>query len=92
MGLTACVTYPLDLINTRLSSDMSKSGSTRLYKTTFDCFNQTNINEGTRFGLFKGVELAVAGSALRAMLTLPIYDLFRSKSNSLEGINQKYYD
>ena len=79
MGLTAMITYPLDLINTRLASDMSKNGATRLYKTTFDCFNQTNISSATmKEGLYRGVELAVAGSAIRAMLTLPVYDLFRS--------------
>jgi len=80
MGVTAALTYPLDLIHTRLSSDMTKKGETRLFTTTFDCFNRTNIDEGFRKGLYKGYELCIASSVARSMLTLPIYDTMRSDS------------
>ena len=80
MGITAGLTYPFDLINTRLASDMTKKGSTRLFTTTFDCFNRTNIDEGFKKGLYKGLDLCVVSSALRAAITLPLLDVLRSKS------------
>ena len=70
-------TYPFDLFHTRTAVDMTTKGNTRLYKTTFEVFNRTNMDEG-RLGLYKGVEYAVASSVLRAMLTLPAYDLVKS--------------
>jgi len=82
MGLTAAFVYPLDLINTRIASDMSKSGQPRLFKTTFDCFNRTNIDEGFRAGLYKGLELSIAASAIRSLLALPLYDAVRNQSSS----------
>ena len=75
MGVTAAFTYPLDLIHTRLTSDMSKQGQSRLFKTTFDCFNRTNIDEGFKKGLYKGIELSVTASILRAAMTLPLYNI-----------------
>lgn len=78
MGITAAITYPFDLIHTRLAADMSKKDQTRLYKTTFDCFNRTNIDEGFRNGLYKGLELSVLSSAMRTMLTLPLLDIVRA--------------
>ena len=77
MGLTAGLTYPLDLIHTRLTSDMSKSGQSRLFKTTFDCFNRTNIDEGFKKGLYKGLDLSVTASVFRAGLTMPLYNVMR---------------
>ena len=60
-GLNLLMCYPLDLIHTRTSGDMSKKGTTRLYQTTFDCFNRTNLEE-TRIGLYKGYEIAYAAA------------------------------
>lgn len=80
MGITAFVTYPLDLIHTRLVADMSGKNDRRLFATTFDCFNRTNIDEGFRAGIYKGVEISMAGSALRAGLSLPVYNLINSES------------
>ena len=57
MGLSALLTYPLDLIHTRTTSDLSKKGHPRLFKTTFDCFNRTHLDEG-RSGLYKGVSVS----------------------------------
>ena len=78
MGITAMLTYPFDLINTRLSSDMTKSGQPRLFKTTFDCFNRTNIDEGFRKGVYKGIEICMVSSFIRSLLTLPVYDLVKT--------------
>ena len=57
MGITAALTYPFDLFQTRLSSDISPRGKPRLYASTFDCFSQTNVHEGFRKGLYKGLDL-----------------------------------
>ena len=54
IGITTALTYPLDLIHTRLSSDMTPKGNRRIYNTTFDCFSSTNIDEGFKQGLYKG--------------------------------------
>lgn len=75
MGLTAMLTYPLDLIHTRLATDMTQKQQIRPYVTTFDCFNRTNINEGFKAGLYKGIEFSVASSAIRALICLPLYDI-----------------
>ena len=48
--------------------------------TTFDCFNRTNIDEGFKTGLYKGWQIAIAGSIMRSMLTLPVIDAVRSIS------------
>jgi Mitochondrial carrier protein len=66
-GLTLGLSYPFDLIHTRTSADMTKKNTTRLYTTTFDCFNRTNLEEG-RWGLYKGAEIALASSLLRSIL------------------------
>jgi hypothetical protein len=76
MGVTTLFTYPLDLIHTRTSVDMTGRNKTRQYTTTFDCFNRTNLDE-TRTGLYKGVEVAVLSSLIKASLTLPVYDLVK---------------
>ena len=83
MGFTAAITYPFDLINTRLSCDMTKAGEQRLFTTTFDCFNRTNLDEGFKVGLYKGIELSMLQSILRASLTLPMLDIVRS--NAMTG-------
>lgn len=54
IGLTTAFVYPLDLIHTRMATDMSKKNQRRLYATTFDCFNRINIDEGFKKGLYKG--------------------------------------
>jgi len=74
---TLFATYPLDLIHTRISVDMSKKGQKRLFSTTFDCFNRTHLDEG-RWGLYKGFELAILSSVFRAALTLPLYETLKS--------------
>ena len=89
-GITFGLTYPFDLIHTRTSGDMSKKGTTRLYKTTFDCFNRTNIDEG-RMGLYKGMEYAALSALLRSIFTLPIYSLFKDTSAEQTSWSQKFY-
>lgn len=79
-AVTLGLTYPLDLIHTRTSADMARKGTTRLYKTTFDCFNRTNIDE-MRMGLYKGWEFTLGSALARAALQLPIYSLVKK----LEG-------
>ena len=76
MGITTIFAYPFDLVHTRMVTDLTKKGQSRLFYTTFDCLNRTHIDEG-RKGLYKGFELAIATSLLRASFTLPIYDTLR---------------
>lgn len=75
-ALTLFTSYPLDLIHTRTSADMSRKNMPRLYTTTFDCFNRTNLDE-TRLGLFKGAEIAVFASLARSVLQLPVYSMVK---------------
>ena len=82
MGMTALFTYPLDLIHTRLATDMTPKGQNRNYITTFDCFNKTNIHEGKK-GLYKGYELSIISSAIRSMICLPLYDAVKPYSKDL---------
>ena len=91
-GMTFGLTYPLDVIHTRTCGDMSKKGATRLYKTTFDCFNRTNIDEG-KLGLYKGMEYALISVIVRSIFTLPIYSLFKDTNKLPEGASwsQKFY-
>lgn len=85
-GITALFVYPLDLIHTRISADMTKKGQQRLFTTVFDCFNRTHIDEG-RKGLYKGVEIMAVSSAARCLMTLPMLELVRSSSKLIEGEN-----
>lgn len=78
IGVTAFFTYPLDLIHTRISSDITKKKETRLFATTFDCFNRTSLDESNK-GLFKGVEVAALASAIRVMATVPLLDILQSR-------------
>ena len=78
MGFTLLFTYPFELIHTRTCSDMSRKGQSRLFTTTFDCFNRTNIDEG-RWGTYKGAEVAIVASLARAMLQLPIYEVVKKQ-------------
>lgn len=54
VGLTTTLIYPLDLIHTRMSTDMTSKKDVRNFHTTFDCMNRTHIDEGFRAGLYKG--------------------------------------
>ena len=78
LSLTAAFTYPYDLLYTRLAGDMTPKKSVRHYKTVFDCFNRTNIDEGFRAGLYKGVEVAMMAQVLRSFLMFPVYETLRN--------------
>ena len=78
-ALSTLIVYPFDVAHTRISADITQKGQPRLFTTTFDAFNRTHIDEG-RAGLYKGFQLAILSSALRAALTLPVYDTIRSKT------------
>ena len=67
MGLTTAFTYPFDLLHTRMSADATPVGRQRIYASTFQCFNRTNLDEG-RFACYKGLEFAVVGAVLRSMV------------------------
>jgi len=79
MLFSTALVYPLDTIHTKISTDMTAQGKQKLFSTTFDCFNRTNLDEG-RWGLYKGAEISLVTGALRACLTLPVYDMIRRNS------------
>lgn len=54
VGLSTAIVYPLDLIHTRISTELTPKTERRQYHTTFDCFNRTHVDEGFKTGLFKG--------------------------------------
>ena len=88
IGMTTALTYPFDLINTRMATDMTPKGQRRLYDTVFDCFNRTNIDEGLKTGLYKGWQISALQSAFRSVLTLPVIDVVRNSSSKIDGGNQ----
>ena len=75
-SVSLVLVYPLDLIHTRTCADMTLKGNPRLYTTTFDCFNRTNLDEA-RMGLFKGIEVAAFAAVLRSCFQLPVYELVK---------------
>ena len=87
--LTLLLSYPLELIHTRTCADMSQKGTQRLFTTTFDCFNRTNMDEG-KWGLYKGAEIAVVASFARALLQLPVYD-FVKRSSIIESSTSEHF-
>lgn len=76
MALTLALTYPFDLIHTRTCADSTPLTRQRIYQSTFQCFNRTNIEEG-RFGTYKGMEFAIVAACIRAMVQLPVYDAIK---------------
>lgn len=93
MLFSTALVYPLDTIHTKISTDMTAQNKSKLFNTTFDCFNRTNLDEG-RMGLYKGVEISLVTGALRACLTLPVYDMIR-RNSLMKGRNDKtskYWD
>ena len=75
-AITTLVTYPFDLVHTRIAADLTGHNQPRLFTTTFDCLNRTFLDEG-RAGLYKGFQVALMSAAVRGGLTLPIYDTIK---------------
>lgn len=74
-GLSFLMTYPLDLVHTRMVADMSSLKQTRHYPSSFKTFNYTNVDE-TRNGLYKGMQAAGVYAAFNGLL-FPIYDVVK---------------
>lgn len=83
-AVSTLVLYPFDLAHTRIAADITQRGQPRLFTTSFDAFNRTHLDEG-RGGLYKGYQIAILSSVLRAGLTLPVYDTLRSKTEGSQG-------
>ena len=80
MGVTTLFAYPFDLLHTRLAADCTPASRQRIYSSTFQCFNRTNIEEG-RWGMYRGLDFALFSAAIRAALQLPVYDLVKKGAN-----------
>ena len=71
---TFAIIYPFELIHTRLAVDMTPANKPRLYKSTFQCFNRTNVDE-FKMGLYKGWQFSLASSGARMVISLPVYEV-----------------
>ena len=85
MGLSTAIVYPLDLIHTRISTELTPKTERRQYHTTFDCFNRTHVDEGFKTGLYKGVQLSYTSSLLRSIMTVPMLDVMRTSIPDTEN-------
>ncbi len=82
MSISTIFTYPFDLLHTRITADVTPKSRQRVYSSTFQCFNRTNLDEG-RFGCYKGVEFAIAAAIVRSMFQLPIYDMVKMTAEKI---------
>lgn len=89
LSMTLFFSYPLDLIHTRMTADMSKVGRNRVYKSTFDAFNRTHIDEG-KYSLFKGSSFAVAGAIGKISLNLPLYELILRNCGTSDSYTDRF--
>jgi hypothetical protein len=87
MSISTLFVYPFDVYHTRMSTDMTPSTKAPLYKSTFDCFSMTNVEEG-RYGAFKGIYIAVPHAILKSLFTMPVYEQVRR--NFGQGKEQTY--
>jgi hypothetical protein len=83
-AISTLIVYPFDLAHTRVTADITHKNQPRLFTTTFDAFNRTHLDEG-RAGLYKGYQLAIVSSVLRASLSLPVYDTLKKRTSGEEG-------
>eukprot|EP01080_Neovahlkampfia_damariscottae_P010965 gene10965-3673_t len=75
-GLTQiAITYPLELIRTRLAISADQAGSVK-YKGMFDCAKQTIKTEGIR-GLYKGILPTALSGTPYIGCQMTFYDLFQ---------------
>ena len=78
-GLTTLlVTYPFDVMKTRLSLDNAKIGEQRLYKGVWDCMKKTRKQEGMPT-LYRGFLLSTLTIVPYVAISVGVYDLLRDQ-------------
>lgn len=79
--------YPLEVIQTRLMTDMSLKGKPRIQKTCFDAFSLLQVEGGYK-ALYKGFTISALTILPQTALLFPIYEIVKSVSpNSImQGI------
>lgn len=73
---TIIFTYPLDVVRTRLSLDVSRYSEPRLYQGTIGCMKEILKSEGVS-GFYKGFGIACLGIVPYLTLSLATYDLLK---------------
>jgi hypothetical protein len=74
--VTLMISYPFDVVRTRMALDFSKSGEPRLYKGIFDCMKKTVRSEGF-FSLYSGFWVTCAGILPHVSVSLVTYDTLK---------------
>lgn len=70
-------TYPLDLIRTRITVDIEKTGATR-YSGIYNCAKSIYHTEGGMRGLYKGFGIAVCGIFVYRAVFFGGHDIFKN--------------
>lgn len=68
------VVFPLDLARTRLTSDVSRIGSTKRYSGLVDCLIKTFRNEGGIRALYRGFGIGLVGIVPYRAVYFGVYD------------------
>lgn len=82
-SFTLMGSYPLEVIQTRLITDMSLKGKPRVQKTCFDAFSLLQVEGGYK-ALYKGFTISAITMLPQTALLFPVYELL--KSYAPEGI------
>ncbi|CAG9335789.1 unnamed protein product [Blepharisma stoltei] len=93
-GVSLLSTYPLDIIRTRLMTDLSSKRDTRNYKGVIDCFKKISNEEGIK-GFYKGSIITFLGLVPYLGLSTYTFNLladyyFTTQKQAFLGINEYY--
>jgi len=78
---TITLVFPLDLVRTKLSTDVLNHSGRRQFNGIFDCFAKTIRADGL-LGVYSGISTALFGIFLYKALSLGIYDYLKHTSLS----------
>jgi solute carrier family 25 thiamine pyrophosphate transporter 19 len=82
--LTIALSYPFELLFTRITADMNGVGQKRLYYNTFDCFNSSMIYSESSYRVFySGSLVALASTLPMTLIALPVYDMLKPVFESM---------
>ena len=89
--VTLMLSYPFELMYTRIAADMNGRSARRLYTNTFDCFNLTQLEGGFR-NLYGGSTVALFSIVPSTLLMIPLYDFFQTNQggNTPQDLVNRY--
>ena len=68
-----CFVYPLDLVRTKISTDLGRERSKRQFQGMFDCFRQVRQQDGLK-GLYQGFGSGLVGLFIYRAFYFGLYD------------------